>query len=589
MSPATKGRRAPAEPMIGASLYIVVCSAKNKTRQRLRRLREPRYLVGAVAGVAYLVFTLVIRQRAYRDDRRRRQPGTTTGAAAATLFGFPGVAVGSVLLACAALASWVMPFNSALLDFTKAETSFLFPAPLRRHQLVLHRLLRSQAAVFTGALIMALAYPTGSIGGRVRGLISAWLILMTSHVFFTGVTLAREGMRAGTRRLTFMWPAAVLTVAAVGSVAWSVFEASQQAPLQTMNQVVEVVVAATRQGAPRVFLWPFALLVSPLFADSFASFAAALAGALFVYAVSVCWLMWADAMSADTADATAERQVNAPARPRRTYVARRIAWELAPSGRAEAAFVWKSVLQTFRTVDRGLLLRIVLILAWMVVVSLFMTRTRGIVAIFGVFATWGALFSLFMGPQIVRMDLREDLAHLELIKTWPLPGAAVIRGEIIWPVVVVSLITWALGVVAMAFSLSSLSRIPTPNRVATWVAMLTLVPGIVLAQYTMHNAVALLFPGWVPVGGSRPRGVDAAGQRLILLAANWLGLAIALAPGVAITVALMLWLRPIVGPVVLPVGAAITTLTVVGEMWFVTQALGPVYEQLDVTSVERPD
>ena len=575
--------------MIGASLYIVVCSAKNKTRQRLRRLREPRYLVGAVAGVAYLTFTLLIRQRAYRDDRRRGRSGTTGGAAAATLFGFPGVAIGSVLLACAALVSWVLPFNSALLDFTKAETSFLFPAPLRRHQLVLHRLLRSQAAVLTGALIMALAYPTGSIGGRVRGLISAWLILMTSHVFFTGVTLARSGMRAGARRLTYMWPAAVLTVAAVGSVAWSVFEASQQSPLQTTGQVVDVVVAATQHGAPQVFLWPFALLVGPLFAGSFAAFTTALVGAFFVYGISVCWLIWADAMSADTADATAERQVNAPARPRRTYVARRVAWTLAPSGSTEAAFVWKGVLQTFRTVDRGLLVRVLLIVAWMVIASLFMTRTRGLVAIFGIFATWGALFSLFMGPQIVRMDLREDLAHLELIKTWPLPGAAVIRGEIIWPVVVVSLVTWALGAAAMAFSLSSVSRIPTPNRVAAWAALLTLVPGIVLAQYTMHNAVALLFPGWVPLGGSRPRGVDAAGQRLIMLAANWLGLVIALAPGIAITVALSLWLRPIAGPVVLPIGGAITTLTVVGEMWFVTQALGPVYDRLDVTSVERPD
>jgi len=36
--------------MLFASLYIIVCSARNRLRVRLRRLREPRYLFGAIAG-----------------------------------------------------------------------------------------------------------------------------------------------------------------------------------------------------------------------------------------------------------------------------------------------------------------------------------------------------------------------------------------------------------------------------------------------------------------------------------------------------------------------------------------------------------
>ena len=71
--------------------------------------------------------------------------------------------------------------------------------------------------------------------------------------------------------------------------------------------------------------------------------------------------------------------------------------------------------------------------------------------------------------------------------------------------------------------------------------------------------------------------------------ANWLGLIVALLPGIAVTAALSLFLRPIVGPWVLPLGALFTTVIVVGEMVLVTEALGPVLEQLDVTSVERPE
>jgi hypothetical protein len=33
----------------------------------------------------------------------------------------------------------------------------------------------------------------------------------------------------------------------------------------------------------------------------------------------------------------------------------------------------------------------------------------------------------------------------------------------------------------------------------------------------------------------------------------------------------------------------LTTLSVIAEMWLVTGALAPVYERLDVTSVEPPD
>lgn len=50
--------------MIRATLYIIGCTARNRFRLRLRRLREPRYLIGAVAGIGYLIFTLFIRARA---------------------------------------------------------------------------------------------------------------------------------------------------------------------------------------------------------------------------------------------------------------------------------------------------------------------------------------------------------------------------------------------------------------------------------------------------------------------------------------------------------------------------------------------
>ena len=53
--------------MVLATLYIMWCSAKNRMRRRLRRLREPRYLIGAVVGAGYLFFALYGRTRRARD------------------------------------------------------------------------------------------------------------------------------------------------------------------------------------------------------------------------------------------------------------------------------------------------------------------------------------------------------------------------------------------------------------------------------------------------------------------------------------------------------------------------------------------
>ena len=39
--------------MLNASFYIAWCSTKNRVRVRLRRLREPRYLIGAIAGPTF--------------------------------------------------------------------------------------------------------------------------------------------------------------------------------------------------------------------------------------------------------------------------------------------------------------------------------------------------------------------------------------------------------------------------------------------------------------------------------------------------------------------------------------------------------
>src|SRR5262245_11961692 len=130
--------------MLGASVYIAWCTTKNRVLVRLRRLREPRYLVGAIAGIAYFYFAIFARAgRAGARPGRGRAPDG--GFEAIPAFQVAGSSLAGLCLMWFALLPWVLPSRSKLLEFSQSEREFLFTAPLSRRQLLAHRIVRSQA------------------------------------------------------------------------------------------------------------------------------------------------------------------------------------------------------------------------------------------------------------------------------------------------------------------------------------------------------------------------------------------------------------------------------------------------------------
>ena len=132
------------------------------------------------------------------------------------------------------------------------------------------------------------------------------------------------------------------------------------------------------------------------------------------------------------------------------------------------------------------------------------------------------MFAILIAPQVVRIDMRQDLQHLELLKTWPVKASAVVRGELLWPGVIITAGAWTMLAVAMFLSGTILTSVNVGLRLGGGAAIAILAPALVFAQLTIHNAVALVFPAWVPLGNQRPRGLDAMGQRLIMLGGTWL-------------------------------------------------------------------
>ena len=576
--------------MIGASVYITVCTARNRMRVRLRRLREPRYLLGAIVGGAYMYFSVFARRSGRASAARRAARGAAAVPPSLAALASAGPAlVGLALLALTSLC-WILPGSSGLLTFSDAEIQFLFPAPIPRRQLLIHRMLRSQIGLLFASVVVAIMTPSVAGFTRLRVSIATWLVLLTAKVYFAGVTLARTKLTSaetGARRVAWA-PIGVLT-STVAIVILAVTRVFAGAPPSGAIDLVTRIGVVVSQGAARIVLWPFVTVARPLFAEWPQPYLLSLVAAAGVLAATALWVLQSDQAFEDATAAAAERGAREPERRRASYRVRAGGWSLAPVGRPEAAFAWKAAMQTLRLVDRRSLARVVAMLFSLTVLAASLGRRNGLAGIVGVFATVGAGMAILLAPQVLRIDMRQDLRHLELLKTWPVAPAAVLRGELIWPGGLITSFAWVSLAVAVVMSGAVVTKIAWSWRLSAAGAVAIWAPALVFAQLTIHNAVALLFPAWVPLGDQRPRGLDAMGQRLIMLGGTWLLLVVVTIPAAIVGGVVWFASQWLIGSAALVAGAIAGAVVVAIEILLATEVLGPAYERIDILAVERSE
>jgi len=274
--------------VLTASLYIIIWSARNRVRARLRRLREPRYFIGAIVGAAYIYFSFFARFRVSGRSSRRPRTSDWPESMIPLIALLPSL--GGVALLVVAVAAWLVPVDSGLLEFSDAELQFLFPAPVSRRQLLIHRMLRSQLGILFGALIIAVASPPNLGVSRLQLSVGAWILMVTAKIYFTGVTLARARLNhasARIRRVAWLPITAIFLASAVvaGAIAVDVHRL-----LPTGLREAVLMVGHVAEAVPaRIVLWPSTALVQPLFATWPQPYLASLAAALAVLAAIAIW------------------------------------------------------------------------------------------------------------------------------------------------------------------------------------------------------------------------------------------------------------------------------------------------------------
>src|SRR5215207_4110800 len=189
--------------MLRALLYLRFTSFRNWLIVRGRRLRQPKYLIGAVAACAYFYFFFF---RPLGDNPSRRVPvaseearhAMAMAAAALPADWLPATtALGALAFLTFISFMWIVPAQRAALGFTEAEIAFLFPAPITRRALVHFRLISSQLRSLIGAAVMMLfSNRWAFIGGNaLTHAIGWWFIFSALNLHFSGAnfTLTRLG------------------------------------------------------------------------------------------------------------------------------------------------------------------------------------------------------------------------------------------------------------------------------------------------------------------------------------------------------------------------------------------------------------
>jgi hypothetical protein len=545
----------------GALVYMQLTSVHNALRQRLLRLRQPKYLVGALFGLAYLYFFFFRHVIAFGGASH--PSFTLTPAWSADL-----VALAAIALALYVLAGWVFSGDDARLAFSEAEIAFLFPAPLTRTTLIQFSLLRSQLGILFSSVLMGLLLRRGNtLGGHpLQYVVGVWLLLSTLKLHslaasFTRARLLGLGVSAWLRRGMLV----VLVLLAALACGWSMRANLHVPVVEDWSHPGEL--QAWFEGlvgtAPLSWLLaPFRWLVAPMFAIDGAGFLRALVPALALLALHYVWAVRAQVSFEDASISHARNRAEKVAALREGRFGARLPskprgepFKLSATGYPPIAFLWKGLLAMgpFYRLRTWLLACVALVAfcQWLAADP----ALRGVLIAVGAAVAGIGLWLVLLGPMMMQHGLRRTFERMDVLKATPLRGWQIVLGELSTPAAVMSFAAWLVLLVgAQALLAKGGSGMFAPaNIVAMAVGVAVLVPPLSGLMLCIPFAGMLYFPAWVvapgATGGAGGRGFEVIGQRMVFMLGYFITVALAALPATLVAGLAFLLVNLAIGPV----------------------------------------
>lgn len=581
--------------MFAAFSYLQWYSFRNRMITRFKRLRQPKYLFGAVVGGLYVYFYFF------------RYLFNTVGGGSNRSNIFPSEylplfeTLAALILLIIVTFVWFFPSQRAALTFTEAEVAFLFPAPVSRRMLIHYKIIRSQLRIFFSAFI--LTFLTRRFGGGGGVLIHAcgwWLILslLDLHILgasFTRTLLLDKGISNWLRRLIV---AVVIIGGGVALWPWIEHNVPQisSSDMADKDSFLDYLQRVSDSPPVMCLLYPFRVVAQPFFAANAGEFFAALAPVALLFALHYMWVLYSNVAFEEASLEASQRLATRVAAIRsgnwqqarwqaagKTRKKRRAWFRLAPTGPPMIALCWKNLLGTGGVITIRLVVVITVIVVFAISTLSHSTGSQDTPEIVGVTVAALLLYSAFLGPQLLRADLRTSLAQADVIKTFPMRGWQIVLGEILASTVLLAGFQWCL----LLIGAGTVICLPGHNEALILLlagTLLFVLPVLDFLLLLVPNASVLLFPSWVTPGKSGPQGIEAAGQRIIMALVQFFAFLLALIPAGLAFCAVYFVMRFVSGPFVpIPFGALAATIIFAIEAAVGVFLLGKVFDKLDLS------
>jgi len=584
--------------MAAALFYLQATTLVGATKTRLKRLRQPKYLVGALLFVFY--FAAVIARPAWQAQHQPLALQLFSPQGLELIVGFSAL----FLFAWAALA-WLFPASRASLRFSEAEIAFLFPAPLSRLGLINFSLLRAQAGVFLSAFLISLVFNRGRglPGNPLQHAVALWLVIATMklHSLAASFTVGRF-LEAGERRwLRRAMVSALVLLLVVGLLAWLALKAPPLPALHSdagLKPLVPWLVGLVRAPPLGIVLAPFGWLARPIVSGA-SGWWLSLLPAIALLLLHYLWVVRVNiAFEEASIDAAARR-----ARVKENMRTGKWPWS---SGRRKAsnepfalpgkgapvlAFLWSGLIGSGGGLWRPRVVGAIVVAGLLAVFALAASPWGWVLPTVGAIAGLSCMMSVLFGAMVMQGRLRDLLEVLDIYKASPLRGRQIALGQLLTPVAQAAMAQWfsLLVLVACVHAAGKvdLGDISYTGAGAFGVALLG--PLLCALLMCIPFAWILWFPAWAASLGNRGGGFEAAGQRLIFGFVYMVAAAAMLLPAVLFG-ALVGWLGSLMGTpaslsmVLMSLVAAAVLLVELGAIIYV---LGARIDRFDVSTELR--
>jgi len=596
----------------GGLVELALLTFRGRIVRRLRLLREPRYLLASLAGVAYFLFFLGRQLGSWHGSRPERAlPQELTAI-------LPWM--GGLGIACVTTLLWAFSSSKPALRLSEAEIHFLLPAPLSRRQVLAYALWKQQVGILTGALVVAFLRGAGPPGQRLSRFFATWALFTLLDLHGKGVSLWKARLAEIPAAQARRQGAAAVTILAAfwALLGWSLLRVVREVRGGAGGSAIDLdalrqIAAAAVAGLPGRLLTPFAWISRPLFGDLAGGWVALYL--LLLLAVHSEWVLRSRGRFEEASLERARRQLERgrrragglrPLRPSTLRSRGRQPFALPPAGRPELAIFWKNL-----TLGSRLPLRWrAAALAVPPVVLLAVLLASGAPEVLLATLSGICLGSFLMVPPLcglfLRHDLRADLRELETLRPWPIAGWRLLAAELLAPATTaLALLGSTYGLVLAAGVASAilggegrhrgLSDIfggggagatgPLTLLVCGYGSLLVVGMAVALLSIAIQNLAILLLPAWLGTAPRGRRGAAVTGQRLLVFLGHVLTLAAGLVvPALLVGVVLLVqWGGMGIAPTVAegPLLALLVALPVLAEVALLVRLGGARWDRLD--------